>query len=238
MTPRLSPLWDPRSGDVGFDVDVADDARQALRLAEKHSYDALVDWRLPGAIDGLAFARWLRAHLPSTGILMMTVVGGLEEKRQALEDVCDDYVVKPCEMTELVARLRAVGRRSSRPPVSSVFTWGPFRVDLMRNRAWVNDREVKKLQPLQVRFLGYLVQNAGRVCTHGELAANVLNPDVQLGGTSIGRVTSVVRARCGSSAHQIITIRGTGYGIGIHGVGSQNLSPLRRRVSQNLSPLG
>lgn len=207
----------PALCDAGFEVDVAEDAGKALRLAEKHVYDlALVDLRLPGAMDGLAFARWLRARWPTTGIVMLTVVGDGDSRVRALEDSCDDYLVKPCEITELIARLHAVARRSSRAPVSSVFTWGPFRVDLFKSRVWVNEREVKGLQPLQVRFLGYLVQNAERVCAHAELTANVLNPDNQLGGTSMGRVVSILRARCGKAARLIITVKGIGYGVGIH----------------------
>lgn len=208
--------------DAGFDVDVAEDAGRALRLAEKYAYDlALVDWRLPGAMDGLAFARWLRARWPSTGIMMLTVVGNLEARCAALDEACDDYLVKPCEMAELASRLGAVARRSSRPV--AIPTWGPFRVDLVANRVWVNEIEIDGLQPLQVRFLGYLVLNAGRVCTNGELTANVLNPHAQLGGTSIARTISIVRTRCGKAARHITTVRGVGYGLGLTVV--QRLSP-------------
>lgn len=68
-------------------------------------------------------------------------------------------------------------------------------MDLMRDRVWVDEREVKKLQPLQVRFLGYLVLNAGRVCTHDELRDGVFGAEA-IGDRNGARIVSVRRDEC------------------------------------------
>ncbi len=198
----------------GFDVDAASDAAEALALVERREYPlALLDWRLPGSVDGLEFARWLRVRSPGTGILMLSGVASMETRRRALEEVCDDCLVKPCDLGELLARLRALRRRTTRM-TSPIISWGPFRVDLIGNRVWIEDREIEKLQPLQTRFLAYMVSNAGRICTHGELNEMVFGGSQRAGSTSRARVISVLRARCGRHAGLIVTADGVGYGVG------------------------
>lgn len=171
----------------GFDVDAASDAATALALVERREYTlALLDWRLPGSIDGLEFARWLRVRSPVTGILMLSGVASVETRRRALEEVCDDCLVKPCDFGELLARLRALRRRTTRM-TSPIISWGPFRVDLIGNRVWIGDCEIEQLQPLQTRFFAYMVSNAGRICTHGELNEMVFGggqPAAQVGRAS------------------------------------------------------
>jgi DNA-binding response OmpR family regulator len=98
---------------------------------------------------------------------------------------------------------------------SPVLSWGPFRADLLRSRVWINDDEVEGLQPLQVRFLAYLMHNAGRVCTHAELAENIFGTARDSRSTSRARAVSILRARCGEAGRLIATIGGIGYGLGL-----------------------
>jgi two-component system OmpR family response regulator len=199
--------------EAGFEVDTAADAPGALALTEGCAYDlALVDLRLPGAMDGHALARRLRADRPAMGIVMHTVVAATDDKSRALE-VCDDYIVKSCEPDELVARLRAVARRSA-PPAVPVLSWGPFRVHLIANRVWVDGVAVDGLQPLHVRFLAYLIQNAGRICTHDELRVGVFGAEA-IGDRNCARVVSVLRGQCGAAGRHVVTVKGTGYGLRI-----------------------
>ncbi|MGG5807747.1 response regulator transcription factor [Falsiroseomonas sp. CW058] len=100
----------------GFAVDgVGDGAafRAALRSGLPDA--ALLDVGLPGAEDGVALARWLRAQSPTVGIIMLTAAGELVDRVAGLESGADDYITKPFEPRELLARLRAVMRRAATP---------------------------------------------------------------------------------------------------------------------------
>jgi two-component system OmpR family response regulator len=202
--------------DAGFEVDIANDALSGLALAARHTYDlALIDWRLPGRMDGLALARQLRVESPSMGLLMLTVVRAGEHRRRALEEACDDYLMKPCEMTDLVVRLRAVARRAMRSSESRVVSWGPIRVDLGSCVAEVDGAPLNGLQPAQVRLLALLIRRAGHVCRHDDIRKQVYHVGAHH-RTSIARAVSVLRRSLGPLGDQIRTVTG-GYGIGIQG---------------------
>lgn len=98
----------------GFAVEgVADGAAFRAAVASAMPDAALLDVRLPGGEDGFSLARWLRGQSPTVGIIMLTAAGDLVDRVVGLESGADDYVTKPFEPRELLARLRAVMRRAS-----------------------------------------------------------------------------------------------------------------------------
>ncbi|MEM9165274.1 MAG: response regulator transcription factor, partial [Cyanobacteria bacterium P01_F01_bin.4] len=111
-----------------YNVEVAYDGQAGLALATSFSYDLiLLDWGLP-ILDGMSLCQQLRAAGSATPVLLMTVEGAQPAKVQALDAGADDYLVKPIDPAELLARIRALLRRGQGQS-SPVLAWGPIRLD-------------------------------------------------------------------------------------------------------------
>jgi two-component system KDP operon response regulator KdpE len=151
---------------AGYEVTTAGTGEQALILAATRPPDAVVlDLVLPGK-SGVEVARELRTWT-STPILILSAVGDEADKVGALDAGADDYVTKPFGIDELLARLRAVLRRSA-PPGEPVLVVGELQVD-REKRAAILRGERLRLTPIEFRLLAYLAQNEGRLLTHGAI---------------------------------------------------------------------
>ncbi len=203
----------------GVHTDLAANPKEAIGAVESNDYHVLLlDWRLRDAeIDGLELAKMVRPRWPQIGIVMISGYSDPADRAAALDrGVVDDYIVKPGHAEEIVARVRAAGRRSQ---TALSAAWGPFRVDTVRQRVWVNGAEVFELQTVHIRILAYLVQNAGRVCSHAELHEAIFKTIWQPDSRNSARAISALRACCGEAGKQIVTVRSDGYGLGIVEVG-------------------
>jgi two-component system KDP operon response regulator KdpE len=150
----------------GYEVTTAGTGEQALILAATRPPDAVVlDLVLPGK-SGVEVARELRTWT-STPILILSAVGDEADKVGALDAGADDYVTKPFGIDELLARLRAVLRRSA-PPGEPVLVVGELQVDLQK-RAAILRGERLRLTPIEFRLLAYLARNEGRLLTHAAI---------------------------------------------------------------------
>lgn len=151
---------------AGYEVTTAGTGEQALILAATRPPDAVVlDLVLPGK-SGVEVARELRTWT-STPILILSAVGDEADKVGALDAGADDYVTKPFGIDELLARLRAVLRRSA-PPGEPVLVVGELQVDLQK-RAAILRGERLRLTPIEFRLLAYLARNEGRLLTHAAI---------------------------------------------------------------------
>jgi DNA-binding response OmpR family regulator len=182
----------------------------AGRLAEFVFDVVLLDQRVPPG--GLELARSVRLADPRVGIVMLGADWDPVERLLALEEICDDCVSGSDDLTEVAARLRAVARRtrSARGPID--LSWGPLRVDLLRGRASAGGSELN-LQPLQLRMLAFLVQNAERLISHEQLRAQVFRVAQAKHSTGIARQVCLLRASLGPLRGLIRTVRG-GYILG------------------------
>jgi two-component system KDP operon response regulator KdpE len=136
----------------------------------------LLDLGLPD-MDGLAVLKRLRewSHVP---VLILSVREGAEEKIAALDAGADDYVTKPFESGELVARLRAVQRRVMSATEEPYFRAGPLEIDFAARAVTVKGREVK-LTATEYALLKILAQHAGKVVTHKHLLREVWGPNAE-----------------------------------------------------------
>ena len=144
-------------------VDVAPDGLTAIGLAEGAGYDAIILDRMLPDIDGLTILRLLRAKGVGTPVLLLTALGSVEERIAGLDAGADDYLPKPFSFGELVARVRALGRR----PVGATeprLVAGDLELDELRHAAQVGDRSVD-LSAREYALLGYLIRHAGQVVT-------------------------------------------------------------------------
>jgi two-component system, OmpR family, copper resistance phosphate regulon response regulator CusR len=194
-----------------YAVDIAPDGEQAVYLASVNSYDlAILDVMLP-AKDGYAVCRELRAAGLRLPILMLTARDAVDDRVAGLDSGADDYLVKPFDFKELLARLRALLRRSAtlRPPLARV-------ADLVLNTGSHRVERAGKAVPLTAReyaLLEFLVLNEGRVVGREEIAQHVWDENFDPLSNVIDVYIRRLRGKldAGFTPRLIHTLRGAGY---------------------------
>ena len=152
-------------------VEQAATGEQAIALAKSSAFDVMIlDVRLPG-VDGLAVSRAVRAAGNRVPILMLTALDDVEQRIAGLDAGADDYLTKPFDFGELLARLRALGRRRL-DAVPETLMVGDLTVDTARRGARRGGRTIE-LTAKEFALLVYLARNAGRVVTRAELLQHV-----------------------------------------------------------------
>jgi two-component system phosphate regulon response regulator PhoB len=186
-----------------------------LRLREVEPDLLLLDWMLPG-LSGIELCRRLRAR-PETSrlpIIMLTARGEEGERIRGLATGADDYVVKPFSVPELMARIKAMLRRSRPEVVARVLNAGDIELDRETFRVHRSGREVQ-LGPTEFRLLEFLMQNPGRVYTREQLLNGVWGHDVYVDERTvdvhIGRLRKAINR--GRARDPIRTVRGAGYAL-------------------------
>ncbi len=161
-----------------YHVLTATDGERALELIETHAPDViLLDVFMP-KMDGFTVCSRVRAF-STAPIIFITVRGQDQDKIHGLNLGADDYLVKPFSVGELLARVRAVLRRSpflENEKASPVQTIGDLTIDYAQRLVTIAEREVS-LTPIEYRLLAYLAQNTGRIMTHGQLLSYVWEPE-------------------------------------------------------------
>ena len=191
----------------GYVVDVCANGSDALRQAETGIYDLIVlDWVVPG-LDGLGVCRELRRSGCSSPILMLTARTDTRERVLGLEAGADDYVVKPFEVEELVARVRALLRRTG--GLARIRT-GELEIDPATQRATLR-RHPLSLTSRELTLLIYLARRTGKVATRSELLAHVWETKFDPGSNVVEVHVSRLREKFGEDAWMIETVRGRGY---------------------------
>jgi two-component system alkaline phosphatase synthesis response regulator PhoP len=159
----------------GYEVETAGDGDAAVDLAVAGSFDLiLLDVMLPGK-DGFEVCRELRQRGLQIPILMLTARGQVIDRVVGLKLGADDYVTKPFEMAELLARIEALFRRARAPLSQSpagTYAFGTIRVDFRRGEVF-RDNEPVALSALEFKLLAYFIQNRGALLTRDELLDKV-----------------------------------------------------------------
>ena len=194
----------------GMAVDLAFDGADALAHVAVNRYDVVVlDRDLPG-VHGDQVCRALVAQRSETRVLMLTAASTIRDRVEGLELGADDYLPKPFDFTELVARIRALGRRAV-VPAPPRLAYGDVSLDPARRVAFRGERRLE-LSPKEFALLECLLQAEGRVVSAEELLARVwdeaANPFTSAVKTTIGRL----RAKLGNPP-LIETVREGGYRI-------------------------
>lgn len=194
-----------------YAVDLAEDGERALYLASVNAYDAaILDVMIP-APDGLEVCRRIRESGSTVAILMLTARGTVDEKIAGLDAGADDYLSKPFEFGELLARLRALLRRGG-ATVSALLTIGSLQIDTRSHRVSIEGHALT-LTTKEYAVLEYLARNAGRIVTREEIAEHVWNqefdPFTNLIEVYINRLRRHMEKV--SDRKLIQTIRGSGY---------------------------
>jgi DNA-binding response OmpR family regulator len=202
-----------------YAVDVADDGEKAIFQVATTDYDAVIlDVMLP-AKDGFAVCRTIRESGCAVPILMVTARDAVDARIEGLDCGADDYLVKPFDFGELLARLRALVRRGRLPLLPERLTVGPLAIDTRSRRVRVRSREVS-LTAKEYALLEFFVRRAGDVVSRGDIAehvwdenydpvSNVVDVYVQRLRRKLDRVggDSLIRTRRGEG-YQLVTESG------------------------------
>jgi DNA-binding response OmpR family regulator len=158
--------------DLGNEVTIADDGHVALDLATKRGFDLIVlDLMMP-RIDGLEILRRIRAHEAYTPVLMLTSRAADVDRIVGLEIGADDYVTKPFSPRELVARVRAVLRRSVDGAAPDLLVLGELEIDVPAREVRIGGRDVR-LAAREFDLLAFLARNPRRVFTRDQIMQSV-----------------------------------------------------------------
>jgi heavy metal response regulator len=195
----------------GYVVDISFDGRDGLNLALQRAYQVIVlDINLPG-LDGLTVLRRLREERVGTPVLLLTVRSTIEDKVLGLDQGADDYLAKPFSFQELVARIRALARRSGgREPAE--LSIADLRLDPKTRTASRNQEQIE-LTAREYALLAYFMRNQGRVLTRTMIAENVWGYDFDTETNVIDVYVSYLRNKidAGQEVKLIHTVRGIGY---------------------------
>ncbi|MFI6577584.1 response regulator transcription factor [Nocardiopsis sp. NPDC050513] len=199
----------------GYEVRTAADGVQALASVHADPVDLLVlDVMMPG-VDGLGVTRVLRAEKDRTPILMLTARVETPDRVAGLDAGADDYLAKPFELDELLARLRALLRRAA-PVAEEGAEEGPLqagalRLDPLARRVWRGDREID-LSKTEFDLLELLVRNAGIVLDHATIYDRIWGYDFGPESKNLAVYISYLRRKLEVGGPPLIqTVRGVGY---------------------------
>jgi DNA-binding response OmpR family regulator len=192
----------------GIVVDVVSNGIEADDILKRQTIAAVVlDIGLPG-IDGFEVVRRLRARGSTTPVLLLTARDAVEDRVFGLELGADDYLVKPFATPELVARVRAMLRRSG--PANTTLQIGGLTLDSVARRATVHGRVID-LSAREWGILEYLVQHRGRVVSKQQIIDAILPWGEELTLNAVEVYVSRIRIKVGDAGLGLRTIRGFGY---------------------------
>jgi two-component system, OmpR family, response regulator len=191
---------------------VADNGRDGLLLAAGEKYDVMVIDRMLPALDGLRVVKTVRGAGVKTPILLLTTLGGIDDRVEGLEAGGDDYLVKPFAFAELLARINALARRPPMADAEITLKVADLEMDLLKRTVRRAGTDIE-LTPLEFRLLEHLMRNRSRVLTRTMLLEGVwgfhFDPKTSIVETHISRLRSKIDK--GFEPELIHTARGSGY---------------------------
>lgn len=196
----------------GFSTFVADSAEEGMRLFRRIKPDLVIlDIMLPQR-SGYDFCRAVRRD-SQTPIIFVSAKADDADRIKGLELGADDYVVKPFNLSELAARVKAILRRATGEPVKEVVERGNLRIDPRSHEAWIEERRVE-LSPKEFALLYFLARNAGQVFTREALLDRVWGRDAFVSARTVDVHVRWLRTRIEpepQSPSRLLTVRGVGY---------------------------
>ncbi|MEM9906428.1 MAG: two-component system response regulator RppA [Cyanobacteria bacterium P01_D01_bin.44] len=207
----------------GYTLEVAHEGEAGYQLAEQGGFDLLIlDWMLPG-LSGLEICRRLRSHAITTPVLFLTAKDTLDDRVAGLDAGADDYLVKPFELRELLARVRALLRRPptlETSPVSEPLQFQDLTLDLENQIAQRQDRSIE-LSEKEAQLLSYLMQYPNQLLTHAQIYDAVWGKDAKPSSNALAAQMRLLRRKIEQDDEPVLvhTVYGKGYRFGSMGEG-------------------
>lgn len=199
----------------GYQVDVAADGLRGVSLAIEHVYDLyILDWVLPGK-NGIEICRSLRSTGNNKPVLFLTAQDTLDDRVQGLDAGADDYLVKPFELRELLARIRALLRRGSEL-ISRKLTAADISLDLDSQLVYRAGKTIE-LSEKEAQLLAYLMVNAGHLVTHQQIHDHLWGDSSETPSSNVlAALMRLLRRKLSIDGmpELIYTVYGKGYQIG------------------------
>jgi len=197
--------------EAGFAVDVTGDGNEGLWYATGNTYDViLLDIMLPG-MDGLSLLKKLREQGNQTNVLVLTAKSELEDRVNGLDLGADDYLVKPFEYEELLARIRVLVRReySDKSPVLEI---GKLKIETAAQRVWRGKTEIE-LTAREYTLLEYLARRTGQTVSRNDIWEHLYEFDSDASSNVVDVYVGYLRRKLDKPGKEsmIRTVRGRGY---------------------------
>ncbi|MEM8779658.1 MAG: two-component system response regulator RppA [Cyanobacteria bacterium P01_G01_bin.49] len=199
----------------GYDIDVANNGKVGYELARQNAYDLLIlDWMLPQK-PGISLCQELRSQGNMTPVLFLTAKDTLDDRVIGLDAGADDYLVKPFELRELMARVRALLRRS---PSFDPITAGKLKVADLEldkdNQVAYRQGRIMNLSDKEVRLLDYFMQHPGQLLTHDQIHQHLWTETEHPNSNVLAALIRLLRRKIEEEGPLIHTVYGKGYRFG------------------------
>ena len=209
--PRLSEALTYILKKNKYGVDTAFDGETGQAMAETEVYDLIILDRMLPRKEGVILLRELRNQGINTPVLLLTAKDSIQDRIEGLDAGADDYLVKPFSTDELLARLRALGRRRSNPPIQDEqltvagLTLKPLHCELTK------ENETIKLTLKESLLLELFMRHPGQVITKEQILARVWGLDSEVEANNVEIYVHYLRKKLNSPKVKIETVRGIGY---------------------------
>jgi DNA-binding response OmpR family regulator len=212
---RLAQLVCRVLEEEGHTVDLAHDGEEGLHMAVEGSHDVVVlDIMLP-EMNGIEVCRSMRQQRIDTPVLLLTALDSIDDRVRGLDAGADDYLPKPFAFQELLARVRALGRRRVEARDPDKLEYADLTLDLRRRNAKRDGRQIE-LSPKEFSLLEFLLRNQGRVVTRTQVLDHLWGYDFATDSNLVDVYVAYLRRKVDKGAGRplIRTIRGIGYALG------------------------
>lgn len=209
---KLGKLIEYMLAQNNFKVDWVKNGSEVFEYAMYGDYDVLIlDWMMPGE-TGIDACAKLRQNNYEKAVLMLTAKDSVDDRVAGLDAGADDYLVKPFEFSELMARLRALSRRSTQKILQDVIKVGNFRLNRTA-KVLMNGENKVQLSPREFQIFDLLAQNVGIVVPREVLLDRIWGLETEVSSNNIDSYMKILRKKIeASGSHNCIkTVRGVGY---------------------------
>jgi len=212
--PSVGPYIAKALREASHVVDLCSDGREGQQLVRAGAYEVIILDRMLPHVDGLTILQDMRAIGDHTPVLILSALGETDDRVEGLRRGGDDYLAKPFSITELLARVDALGRRPVEMSRSDKIVVGDLHVDLIKRQVRRGAHKVE-LTSREFRLLEYLLRSAGRVVTRSMILEAVwdyrFDPQTNIVDQHVSRLRQ--KLAIGSDESIIRTVRGVGYSI-------------------------
>ena len=210
---RVSELLQRGLVEVGFDVQLAYDGASAERLFDSNAFDLIVTDIILPKVDGIEFCKRIKKKNPSLPIIMLTALGTTDDKVEGFDAGADDYLVKPFEMRELIARINALLKRKNyvTEPKKIILKFADLEMNLHTKTVKRKEQEIN-LTPKEFKLLKFMLENPEKVLSREEISKNVWDMNFDTGTNFIDVYINYLRKKVDKNFDQKLIHTKTGMG--------------------------
>lgn len=210
--PKIAKLLIHLLNKDGYQVDHANDGIEAMMYLDLNTYAVVIlDWMMPG-LSGLEVCRKLRDRRFNGGILMLTARDALDDKIIGLETGADDYIVKPFEYREVLARIKALSRRSTNKLTEDILEVEEFRIDRQRKTVFFKEEQIQ-LTNREYQLFHLLLENNRQIVPRETIIDRVWGIDQEVSQNNLDAFIRLIRKKVETIVRRkvIVNVRGIGY---------------------------